>query len=121
MNDLNIEIAMYSLSVFCILVILVNLVLLIRYERIMRYRYRRGYKQGYKQATVDAAEYALHEAVSESLRLPLIDKDFNGDVKNPYAPDTSDWSPLIPTSTKMKLVEGITAFNKATDERNNQK
>lgn len=77
--------------------------------------YREGYHKGYVEGQNSVEIPVQPEIVATELVYSTKDDD---DI---YGPDTSDWSPLIPQATRQKLIEGITAFNRSSDQKRTTK
>lgn len=77
--------------------------------------YRKGYNKGYAEGQDSIEIPAQPEWAATELVYSTQAED---DI---YAPDTDDWSPLIPQATRQKLIEGITAYNRSSDQKRTTK
>lgn len=77
--------------------------------------YRKGYNKGYTEGQDSVEIPAQPEWAATELVYSTQAED---DI---YGPDTSEWSTLIPPATRDKLIQGITAFNRSTDQKRTKK
>lgn len=108
-------------------IVIIIAICLVLYRILLKLKsdnFKEGYSKGYadgllhgKDSVVKETEVFLQTewtATDKELVYSTADDDI-------YAPDTDDWSPLIPQATKQKLVDGITAYNRASDRKRTTK
>lgn len=72
-------------------------------RRSVKKHLEKSYIEGYIKGQNDLREWVNEHKVVEEY--------------DEFAPDTTDWSPLIPHSTKVKLQKGIAAANRSMAQR----